>query len=268
MLQTFAAHMYEEEGMKKLFIKAKLNLSLFGIGGEVESAPPISDIEIALEKMLDTVQKAGKKVLLAIDEVTNTKEMKIFASSYQIFIRQNYPVFILMTGLFENIRSLQNEDTLTFLYRTPRIELKPLSINAMQIRYKNILNISDESAHEMAIFTKGYPYAFQVLGYLSWNNTPDLETIKYDFDSIMEENVYEKIWSGLSHGDKKILKAIALNGGKMATKDIIAKTSNTSSSYSAYRNRLSKSGIIDTSEYGYAKLTLPRFDVFIKNYTF
>lgn len=29
-----------------------------------------------------------------------------------------------MTGLYENIYEIQNEKTLTFLYRTPRIEIK------------------------------------------------------------------------------------------------------------------------------------------------
>lgn len=45
-------------------------------------------------------------------------------------------------------------------------------------------------------------------------------------DTIMEDNVYEKIWSMLSAGDKKVLTAIAKNG---------------------------------------TRLTLPRFEVFINN---
>ena len=46
----------------------------------------------------------------------------------------------------------------------------------------------------MARFTKGYPYAFQTLGYLKWENNFPLEKLEPEFDSMMEDFVYEKIW--------------------------------------------------------------------------
>ena len=82
------------------------------------------DIETALARMLDSLRKHHKKVLVTIDEVTNNQNMRIFASSFQIFIRHDLPLFLLMTGLYENINKLQNEDSLTFLYRAPKIEKK------------------------------------------------------------------------------------------------------------------------------------------------
>ena len=66
-------------------MKAKLNLSAFGIGLSMEESSPISDIEIAVDRMLQIVKKTQKKVLIAIDEVTNTKEMRIFAGSYSTY---------------------------------------------------------------------------------------------------------------------------------------------------------------------------------------
>ena len=147
----------------------------------------------------------------------------------------------------------------------PRIELSPLNINAIKQRYKIIFGLDDEEALEMALFTKGYPYAFQVLGYLKWSLSLPLKELENDFDTIMEDNVYEKIWSSLSNGDKQVMAAIARNGGRMRTKEIILSTNNSSSTYSAYRDRLSKSGLIDVSEYGFARFTLPRIEVFINN---
>ena len=67
--------------------------------------------------------KKKKRLLITIDEVTNTKKMRIFASAFQIFVRQDYPIFLLMTGLYENIHELQNEKSLTFLYRAPKLRL-------------------------------------------------------------------------------------------------------------------------------------------------
>lgn len=58
-----------------------------------------------------TYRRAGKHLLIAIDEVTSTEYMRVFAASFQVFLRQNLPVFLLMTGLYENINELQNEIT-------------------------------------------------------------------------------------------------------------------------------------------------------------
>ena len=86
-------------------------------------------------------------------------------------MRQDYPVYLLMTGLYENIYNLQNEKTLTFLYRAPKISLQPLNAGAVVSSYSNTFNISDEKAREMYTLTKGYPFAFQVLGYLCWGRS-------------------------------------------------------------------------------------------------
>ena len=54
--------------------------------------------------------------------------------------------------------------TLTFLYRAPKIELRPLNIGMIAEKYKSIFELTDEEATEMAKETRGYPFAFQVLG--------------------------------------------------------------------------------------------------------
>lgn len=59
--------------------------------------------------------------------------MQAFASAFQIFIRQDLPLYLLMTGLYENINNLQNEDNTTFLYRAPKVELKSLNITTISL---------------------------------------------------------------------------------------------------------------------------------------
>ena len=53
--------------------------------------------------MLTIVKKMKKRVLISIDVVTSNTEMQVFASTFQIFVRNEYPVFLLMTGLFSKI---------------------------------------------------------------------------------------------------------------------------------------------------------------------
>lgn len=266
LLESMAAHLCEHNELKAAFIKANINVSLFNVSVSFGAEKPASTTEVQLLKMLQIVKKLNKKVLITIDEVVKNTSMIEFASSFQTFIREDYPVFLLMTGLFENIRKLQNENTLTFLYRTPRIELKPLGIVGMMNNYKEVFDISDAEAEEMAKFTKGYSYAFQTLGYIKWENNRPLEKLIPEFDSMMEDFVYEKIWSELSAGDRKVILALAKNGGKMRTKDVQNATGNTSSSFSSYRKRLSEKGLIDTSDYGYVELSLPRFGDVVRLY--
>ena len=67
------------------------------------------------------IKKKRKRVLVTIDEAVCNDTMKEFVSLFQIYMRQDLPVFLLMTGLYENIYELQNEKRLTFLYRAPKI---------------------------------------------------------------------------------------------------------------------------------------------------
>ena len=166
LLQSLAAKIYSLPEMHTRFLSAKFDFSAFGLGVSVENAAPVTDIENALELMLAEINKAGKRLLVTIDEVTNSEYIRVFASAFQIFIREEYPIFLIMTGLYENIYDLQNDKALTFLYRAPKIMLEPLNYTAIRKNYMDIFKIEITQAEKMTELTKGYPFAFQVLGYL------------------------------------------------------------------------------------------------------
>ena len=214
------------------------------------------------EAVLEKIKKKHKRVLVTIDEAVCNDTMKEFVSLFQIYMRQDLPVFLLMTGLYENIYELQNEKTLTFLYRAPKIELRPLNIGMIAEKYKSIFELTDEEATEMAKETRGYPFAFQVLGYLCFKHNTVWHNVLPEFSQYLEEYVYEKIWSELSKGDKELLVAMAkTNDTKVeAIRKTIKKASN---SFSVYRNRLIKKGLIISPEYGHLEFTLPRFKEFV-----
>lgn len=262
LLQSLAAKLYSLPEMHPLFLKAKLDLSAFGLGLSLENAIPVADIETAISRMLEQVKKAGKRLLISIDEVTNSEQIRVFASAFQIFIRQEYPIFWLMTGLYDNIYNLQNEKTLTFLYRAPKALLEPLNYTAVKKTYMDIFKISEAEAEEMTRLTKGYPFAFQVLGYLCWENAArPLSDILPEYDQYLEEYVYDKIWSELSEMDQKIVYTMSTTG-KTRIKDIRESLNMKSELFSVYRDRLKRKGVVDTKQYGYMSLALPRFDLF------
>lgn len=260
LLAALAANLFEHPMLRSEFLKAEISFS-FGVGGTVKEDGPTLDVEVQLKKMFQLIRKKGLRVMIAIDEVTNNKNFRIFASVYQMFLIEKYPVYLIMTGLYKNIHSLQNEDNLTFLYRAPKYELTPLSVLAMANNYLETMEISTEEADEMARLTKGYSYAFQVMGYLKFENIEkSVADLLPEFDETMEEYSYEKIWSELTAREKEIVGVlVSSETGRMRVKDIKAGTGTNDQTFPTYRRRLSGSGVISVSDYGYCELALPRF---------
>jgi hypothetical protein len=265
LLQSFASKLYSIEEFNRLFIQAKFNFSAFGLGASVEKSVPVTDIETAIEMMLKEIKKSGKRILITIDGVTKNDYVRTFVSAFQIFVREEYPIYLLVTGSYQNIYDLQNDKSLTFLYRAPKIDLKSLNLNAIARKYESLFAISGDEAMKMARYTNGYPFAFQVLGYLRWKNKSELDELLPEYDQYLDEYSYDKIWSELSEGDKELLYAIAAKGGKVKTRELIEDTELKSNYISVYRDRLKKRGILDTSNYGYMSFLLPRFDVFVNS---
>ena len=273
MLKSLAAKLYEQPELNKLFLKASLDLTKLGIGVSIRKTVPVEDIETALGRMLREIQKSGRKVLITVDESLSNQYVREFASIFQILLREDYPVYLLMTGLYENFYELQNEEGLTFLYRAPKITLDALSINAIRDRYQKVFQINEDDAMKMAKLTMGYPFAFQVLGYLCWKkrNVP-LEEILPEYDQYLEEYVYAKIWSELSAKDQKVLLAMARlvkglpEGAAIKNVSIREEIGMSSAEMSVYRGRLIHKGIIADSGYGQFAFRLPRFAKVIRGW--
>ena len=210
------------------------------------------------------IQKKHKRLLITIDEVTNCEYIRIFSSAYQILLRQGHPIFLLMTGLYENIYELQNEKSLTFLYRAPKMMLGPLNYTAIRKQYMDTFHLSMEEAEKMTGLTRGYPFAFQVLGYLYWENRAlkPLEDILPEYDQYLEEYVYSKIWSELSELDQRVLVEMAVSG-ETKVKNIRDRLGMKSELFSVYRERLKRKGVLDTGKYGEVSFILPRFEEFV-----
>lgn len=233
-----------------------------GINGETQSRESVSIIY----ELLENLKKKNKRVLITIDEVMNSENMRHFASEFQILLRKDFPIFLLMTGLYENIFSIQNDPALTFLLRTPKIKLEPLSLVQITKVYQNVFKTDIDMAKKLAVLTKGYAFAFQALGllYFDYKDSLSLEKILLKFDDLLDDFVYRKIWQGLSEQDKNVI--IAITDSKTPVNEICKKLNMTSSTFSKYRQRLLDRGIIQAPQHGYVEIILPRFAVFAKYY--
>lgn len=242
------------------FLDKGFNLSVLGVGIGIGGDNREKDSVSVIEDLLSYIKKKNKKLLVTIDEVMHDDNMRVFASQFQIFLREDHPIYVIMTGLYENIYAIQNDPGLTFLLRSPKIKIEPLSLSQITRQYMQIFEIDQDEAKKLADATKGYAFAFQALGLLYWEYRDELsfDEILIKFDDMLDGYVYKKIWEGLSKQDKKII--MALEDDKIiATKDLLKRTGIKSSDYSKYRERLTNKGLIVSPDRGMVALALPRF---------
>lgn len=264
MLEYLASSIYEQANMKFRFLKKEFSFSFQGISITLSGEKPVSNVVTLLENMLEVIKKKNKKVLICIDDISNNPNVKTLVQQYQIFIRKDYPLFLLMTGLYENVRSLQNEKSLTFLYRAPSTSMNSLNLIGIADSFEETLKVSKEEAVKMAKLTNGYAFAYQVLGYVFFESgkTKLDNSIVKEFDNTLREYAYEKIYFDLPDGEKKIAIALAsLKTGKIA--DIMEAVKMTKETIYPYRDRLLKKGIVVKSGWGKLSFALPRFKEFI-----
>jgi len=265
IIRQVAHKLAKESDFSKLVLSAKIDLSILGVEVSKTFNENVAPYSILLEKMLKLADKHGKRVCISIDEAIKNQHIKEFAHEFQIYTRNELPIYLIMTGLYENIYEIQNEKTLTFLYRTPRIEMQPLKLYKITDSYAEIFCISQEKAKTMAEMTKGYAFAYQVLGYFCFENKgKDISTIENKYCSYLGEYVYEKIWSELSPKDREVVETMIEMEDKIKIKDLRDKLRVDSSKFSHYRDRLKRKGVVDLSDYGYISFSLPYFKEFIK----
>lgn len=263
ILEDLAAQIYEKGKVKRLFLKGALDISFHGISFTLEGKEPVSSISAVVERMLTHLQKKGKKLLVTIDEVTSNDRIREFAHDFQSLARRGLPIFLVMTGLYENVMSLQNDKSLTFLYRAPKILLSPLDLKAIEKSYAKELAVNEELAKSLANMTRGYGFGYQLLGYLFYSKRKIDQDFLDEFDYQLRINAYDKIWSSVSENEKRILR-ILCRGEEVAVSEIMAETGFNNKDFSSYRERLLQKGVAISRRRGFLSLALPRFDVFIE----
>ena len=262
ILNSIASKLYDLGLVRKIIGKISLSINLGIITLTRESGDKTNDPEIIIEYILEKFRLTGLKVLISIDEVNKTNEFRKFINFYQVLIAKQFPIYLLMTALQENINSLINDKAMTFLSRAPKIVLEPLSLPSIALNYAEIFQIDNKKAAEMAKLTNGYAFAYQVLGYLLYESKKQNidEELITSFDRYLWANGYNKFWSDLTNIERKFLIALAMGSGD---KESIIQNGFMETNYSQYRRRLLEKGLIYTPKQGSLNFVLPRFKEYV-----
>lgn len=265
MLEDLAAIITDKTPLKFKSIKAELSFSFLGTTITFKGKQQVSSISQLLENQLNVLKKHHKKLVVTIDDVDTEDQMKLFAKEFQSLFRKDLPIYLIVTGLFSTIDTLERQEGLTFLQRSQKRYLSPLNIRYIAASYKAIFNVSEEESIKLAELTKGYAFAYQTLGYLLYesNDYKISEKLLRDYDYYLEEYVYRRVYNDIPEKEKAILKAIAIHGYS-TNKQLVDNHIISNQEIYRYKEKLSKRGICDISTRGEIKIVLPRFTEFIK----
>lgn len=263
MLEQLAGKLYEEGKVKHLFLQPEFNLSFHGVGLTIKGGNPVSSVSVLLQRIFEYLKRKKIHVLIGIDDVARNKEMVEFVRAFQGFLIDGYEACLLMTGLYENVSSLSEEPSLTFLIRAPRVVLQPLPLLSVAKSYQKVFSIDEKEAASLAKLTNGYAYAYQLLGNLlcSAGKKKVDEAILSSFDEALQNGAYSIIWRDLTPREKEILVLIAEQKDQNA--EIQDSLNISKGNLAVYKKRLSDKGLIDVSTRGKTTFALPRFDVFV-----
>lgn len=264
MLEDFSAKLYDKTPKKIKSLKAEFSFSFHGLTISLKGEEPVSSVSLLLEKMLNKIKKTGKKVVVTVDDIDTGDYMKAFVKEFQSLYRKELPIYLIATGLYNVVDTLEKQEGLTFLQRGQKRYLAPLNRRYIISSYKEIFNIDDKLACSLADLTKGYAFAFQTLGYLFYesDNREINATLLKEYDYYLEEYVYRRLYSELSEKEKNILKHISLSKLE-SNKELVEAGVVTNQEISNYKEKLFKRGICDIKERGKITIILPRFKEYI-----
>ena len=257
MLEQLASKLIDEGHLKKLFLKGEFSFSFQGLSFSLKGHEVINNISSLLKKEFEYLKKKNIRVLVSVDEAINTPNMRYFVQEFQILLRNDFPVFLLMTGLFQNIASLIKNKGNTFLLRAPKVYLSPLNLLSVQASYSKIFGLSLEQASSLAKFTKGYAFAYQLLGNILFETgkTNLDDDVLEEFDEIIYERAYSLIYFDLSETERKAVNEACINA---SNEHIASSLGISASQLSNIKKSLILKGVAEQDR-GELVFALPRF---------
>lgn len=258
--EQLASKIYDQGKLKKLFLHPEFSFSFKGLTFSLKGDVELNNISTLLDKMLSYLKKKNMRILLTLDDVSTTEYVKSFIFSYQQMVRNNFDVFLLMTGLYENVSELEKNKSLTVFIRAPKINLEPLNLFEITYLYKNLLSLDENEAIKYTKLTKGYAYGYQLIGSLLFNNGTDANILD-EYDAKLIQNSYLLTWEKLTKKEKDFLIALSETNNQKGLKE---KLNMSNGNLQTYKKRLIDKGLITSKERGKIDFVLPRFKNFIR----
>ena len=230
--------------------------------------------------ILDRLAERDIGLLITVDEVNaRLDEMIQLSATYQMFIRENRKVALLMAGLPAETSALLRDESVSFLRRASQYELRRLDdydvsdalINTVREGGKSI---ASDAVSLAAGSIEGFPYMLQLVGYRSWESAGDDPEITIEDAARgisraridLERRVLRATLDELSDGDIEFLEAMSVDSGNTSVADIENRLKKSSGYVSRYRGRLIERGVIEPQGRGKVRFALPYLKEYLSQY--
>ncbi|MBQ9698180.1 MAG: hypothetical protein IJV46_06550 [Acidaminococcaceae bacterium] len=243
-----------------------------------EEAQRSFGFRVKLEMICEKLAEAGKRVLILVDEVSpSVAQMRELASAYQELVGNEADISIVMAGLPSAISDILNYKTLTFLNRAQRIPVGLLPVSEVELYYSTAfsragINTTAAIVKQAAIYTKGFPYLVQLIGYYlsklsEGGKTVDASALAQAERLAAEEidsKVFQAMINPLSDKDLDFLKAIAQDSGASNMTVLEKRMGISHGTAQTYRKRLIDAGIIFSPRRGEVALVIPQLASYLR----
>ena len=276
-ISTLISYLLLEPEVKKALLVEKANLSVsvpfVGLNAGVDTKTDYDD-EVRLERLIGILVRKNKKIIIGIDDIAKTDAMTEFCSVYAKLLRNTledeiaspWPVYLICSGVYQNFYELGEVSNLTFFKRAAELKTEPFPTPAMAMRYEDMAQMDENKAISFARMTKGFAYAYQVLGsaYFEYKDRGEEYVLKQAKSELFSQ-CYEKIWKELPDGEREILRIVS--SGPKKRKEVLEELKG-KGSYQVNSTALKKMGLLANSSesYGVAEITLPFFGEYIQKY--
>lgn len=208
--------------------------------------------------LLDQLQELGTGLLISVDEVqADLQEMVTLAAVYQLFVRENRRVALVMAGLPYHVDRLLTDKSVSFLRRSQQHRLGRIADadvrNALRLTIEEAgKSIEDEALEQCVEAVDGFAYMLQLVGYRTWMESGSHATITLSdarwgiraAQEEMEDHILATTYYDLSDGDVRFLRAMLPDADTSTLADISKRMGVTSNYATKYKSRLLAQGII------------------------
>ena len=253
---------------------------LFGVSWKEKEQNP-SNWRSRITEALMELEEYGAGLLITIDEVTaSLDEMIQIASIYQLLLRENRKIALLMAGLPSEVSALLNERSVSFLRRSSQYVLGRIEDHDIELGLKKTVDASGKTITPEALLKAvkaidGFPYMMQLVGYRSWQQAENENVIgvreadegirlaEKDFESrVLKATAVE-----LSKVDIQFIKAMLPDEDVSEVSQIEKRMRKNAGYISRYRIRLIEQGVIEQAGRGKVRVSLPGLKKYIgENY--
>ena len=222
-----------------------------------------------------------KGVIITVDEIQKVPERDAenLCSSVQLALRKGLPVMLVLAGLPGSKEKVASYPGCTFMQRAFDMRIGCMQVDETIEAFESVFRrmpqfrVADDAVWEMGLFSQGYPYLMQLIGYYAVERAGEpviggVAEIGVDLVQSVEptaleayrENVLSPILSPLSSSLSGYLRAMCEvedASGRVGSGAVAQRLGKKQTQVSSYRQRLIDRRLIEPDGQGYARFLLP-----------